>query len=155
MTIAPTPPPPRSGHGCLFGCLGALAIFLLPVLLVSAYGAWFVYQGYRHSPVLQAVTELVRHDGTAGQVLGDNIHITGVEGDSFSFMTQWGSHSAYVVSLAGSKASGTLAVAADTLQGHLQVQSMILVGPDGTRYDLMQHTITPPDHPTGGSTTAI
>jgi hypothetical protein len=154
MTTLQTPPP-RSGRSCLFGCLGALAVLLLPLLLVSAYSAWFFYQGFHHSPVLQAVTALVRHDGTAEQVLGSDIQITGVEGDSMSFMTQLGSHSAYLVTLRGSRASGTLAVAADTVQGHLHVDSMILVGPDGTRYDLMQHTVTPPDHPTGNPTTAV
>jgi hypothetical protein len=152
---SPQTPPPRSRHGCLFGCLGVLAVLLLPLVLVSAYSAWFFREGFHHSPVLQAVTELVRHDGTAGQVLGGDIHITGIEGDSMSFMTQWGSHSAYVVGLSGSKASGTLAVAADMAEGHLRVESMILMGPDGTRYDLMQHTITPPDHPNSNPTTAI
>ena len=95
----PRPRQPVSGHGCLFGCLGALAVLLLPELLVSAYGAWFFYQGFRHDPVLQAVSELVRHDGMAEQVLGEDIRITGVEGNAFSFMSGMGAHSAYSVML--------------------------------------------------------
>ena len=144
MTIAqPQPAPARSGHGCLFGCLGALAVLLLPVLLVSAYGAWFFYQGFRNDPTLRAVSELVRHDGMAEQVLGEDIRVTGVEGNAFSFMSGMGARSAYSVALTGSKASGTLAVEAETDHGHVHVQSMILTGPDGVRYDLMQHTMAP------------
>ncbi len=138
-----------------FGCLAALAVVLLPLLLVSAYGAWFFYQGFRHNPVLQAAAELVRHDGMAERVLGEDIRITGVAGDSFSFMSGWGSRSDYVVSLQGSTAGGTLGVEATTDHGQVHVESMILTGPDGSRYDLMRHTTTPPDHPSDAPTTSI
>ncbi len=119
-----------------------LALVLLPILLVSAYSAWFFYQGFRHDPALRAAMELVRHDGTAERVLGGDIQVTGIAGDSFSFLSGLGSRSAAVVALTGSKASGTLAVEAETDHGHVHIDSMILTGPDGTRYDLMRHTTT-------------
>jgi Cytochrome oxidase complex assembly protein 1 len=153
MTTLQTAPPPRSGRGCLFGCLGALALLLLPIPLVSAYSTWFFYQGFRHDPILQAVSELVRRDGMAERVLGEDIQVTGIAGNSFSFMPGWGSlrgesRSDYIVALSGSRASGTLAVEAEMDHGHLHVDSMILTGPDGDRYDLMQHTIAPSNNPT-------
>ena len=77
--------PSRPGSGCLKGCLFALGIFLTPLMLAGGYGAWYLWQGYRHDPVLVAVRELVRHDGLAQALLGSNIRITGVEGNFFSF----------------------------------------------------------------------
>ena len=145
-------PSQRSGLGCLKGCLLALGLILLPVVLVGGYGAWFVWQGFRHDPTLIAVGELVRRDGMAEAVLGDDIRITGVTGNAFSFVPGIGSRSAFVVSLAGSKASGTLAVQSHMENGRARIDAMILSGPDGTRYDLMHHGITPMP---GGTTTAI
>jgi hypothetical protein len=150
MTIAaPQPAPaPRSRHGCLFGCLGALAIVALPVVLVSAYSAWFFYQGFRNDPGLRAVIELVRQDGMAEQVLGENIRITGVDGSALSFVPGIGTHSAYSVALTGSRASGNLAVESEIVRGRAHIETMILTGPDGTHYDLMHHTIAPGSNPT-------
>ena len=71
--MAPSSAAPRSGSGCLKGCLIAIALVVLPVVLVSAYSAWFLWQGFRHDPTLAAVSELVRHDGMAEAVLGSNI----------------------------------------------------------------------------------
>ena len=123
-------------------------MLLLPVLLVSAYSAWFFYQGFHNDPTLRAVSELVRHDGMAERVLGEDVQITGIAGNSFSFMPGWGSRSDYIVALSGSRASGTLAVEAEMDHGHLHVDSMILTGPNGDKYDLMQHTIAPSNNPT-------
>jgi len=147
----PSAPPPHSGSGCLKGCLIALALLLLPVALVGAYGGWFLWQGFRHDPVVRAVSELVRHDGMAETALGENIQITGIEGSAFSFVPGLGARSDYVVTLEGSKASGRLAVDATVQHGQVHILSMILTGPGGDRYDLLHHVMTP----SGGSTTAI
>jgi hypothetical protein len=136
-------PLPRSGSGCLKGCLIAVALVLLPLALVGGYGGWFLWQGFRHDPVLGVVSELVRHDGMAEAVLGENIKITGVEGNAFSFVSGLGTHSGYVVELEGSKARGRLALDATTRNGQVHIDSMILTGPDGDRYDLMHHIMAP------------
>jgi hypothetical protein len=141
--------PPRSHHGCLWGCLAVLAFIFLPILLAGGYGAWFLYQGYQRDPVLAGVVELVRKDGMAETVLGENIHVTGIEGGMFSYM--WGggeTGGSYVVDLEGSKARGALHVTARTANGRLTVQDMILDGPGGARYDLLHHTVRPGDNPT-------
>jgi hypothetical protein len=144
MTVIQQTPPPRR-HGCLWGCLAILAVFLLPVALAAGYGAWFWYEGYRRDPVLREVVELVHHDGTAEQVLGQNIRIEGMEGRALAYV--WGQEAgAYVVQLAGSKGEGTLHVTANRQGGHLNVQSMILDGPDGSHYDLLHHTLQPDDN---------
>jgi hypothetical protein len=139
---------PRSGPGCLGGCLIALALLFVPVIVVAAYDAWFLWQGFRHDPALAAVGELVRRDGMAEAVLGQHIEITGVESNAFSFAPGLGSHSDYTVALRGSKASGTLTVDADVDHGRVHINSVILTGPDGDRYDLMHHTMAPSGHPT-------
>ena len=141
-------PRPRSGPGCLTGCLAVLAILLLPMVLVWGYSAWFFYQGFRNDPALRAVSEMVRQDGMAAQVLGGDIHITGVEGSALSFVPGLGGHSAYQVALTGSKASGSLTVESDFAGGQAHIETMILTGPDGARYDLMHHTIAPGSAPT-------
>src|ERR1700742_1280204 len=118
--------PPRSGHGCLWGCLAVLAFFALPVLLAAGYGGWFFYQGYRHDPVLRGVIALVRKDGMAEAALGENIHVTGIEGSALSYMWGSGEAGSYVVLLAGSKGEGSLHVTAKSDKGHLRVESMML-----------------------------
>jgi hypothetical protein len=134
-------PAPRRSNGCLWGCLAVLAVVFVPLLIAGGYGAWFVYQGFRHDPVLRTVTTLLRRDGLAHQVLGDDIHVTGVEGNAFSFVPGLGTHTDYEVALAGDKASGTLEVEADTSRGRIDIKSMILTLPNGGRYDLLRNIV--------------
>jgi len=122
-----------------------LAFFLLPVLLAAGYSAWFFYRGYTTDPVLHDVVEMVRRDGMAEEVLGEDIRITGIEGSALSYM--WGrgeTGGSYVVDLAGSKGQGALAVTAFIRNGQLSVRSMILEAPNGARYDLLHNTTIRP-----------
>jgi Cytochrome oxidase complex assembly protein 1 len=139
-----TQPPPRRSNGCLWGCLAVLAVIFLPMMLAGGYGAWFLYQGFRHDPVLRIVAELARHDGLAHQILGDDIHVTGVEGNAFSYVPGLGAHTDYEVTLAGDKASGTLGVVANTAHGRIEIKSMILTLPNGGRYDLLRNIVLEP-----------
>ncbi len=132
---------PRRSNGCLWGCLAILAFIFLPVIVAGGYGAWFLYQGFRHDPVLRTVSELVRRDGLAHQVLGDDIHVTGMDGNAFSFVPGLGARTDYEVTLTGDKASGTLDVEADTSHGQVQIKSMILTLPNGGRYDLLHNIV--------------
>ena len=132
---------PRRSNGCLWGCLAILAFIFLPVIVAGGYGAWFLYQGFRHDPVLRTVNELVRRDGLAHQVLGDDIHVTGVDGNAFSFVPGRGARTDYEVTLTGDKASGNLDVEADTSHGQVQIKSMILTLPNGGRYDLLHNIV--------------
>ena len=140
MTTTPGPLPRRS-NGCLWGCFAVLAIVFLPLLIAGGYGAWFVYQGFKRDPVLRTVTTLLRQDGLAHRVLGNDIHVTGVEGNAFSFVLGSGSHTDYEVALSGDKASGTLDVEADTGHGRVDIKSMILTIPHGGRYDLLRNVV--------------
>lgn len=139
MTV--TQQTPRRSNGCLWGCLAVLAFILLPVILAGSYGAWFLYQGFRHDPVLRAVTELTRRDGLAHQVLGDDIAVTGVAGNAFAFTPGFGSRTSYEVTIEGDKASGTLDVEAATPHGRVEIRSMILTTPNGGRYDLLHNVV--------------
>src|SRR5882757_3743000 len=124
---APPPyyPPQKRGNGCLWGCLILLLILCLPPILAGGYGAWFLYDGYKRSPVLRVVGELVREDGMAQQALGFGAVITGVEGP---------------------KGQGHLAVTAHHATfGAPKLDSAILTGPDGRRYDLLKHQQLPDD----------
>ena len=132
---------PRRSNGCLWGCLAVIAVIALPFILAGGYGAWFLYQGFRRDPVLRTVTVLLEHDGLAHQVLGDDIHVTGMDGNAFSFVLGTGSRTGYEVTLAGDKASGTLDVEANASHGRVEIKSMILIMPNGGRYDLMRNVV--------------
>jgi hypothetical protein len=151
MSVA-TPSPGRTNRGCLWGCLAVLAFVFLPLLLAAGYGGWFLTQGYARDPVLRGVVQLVRRDGMAEAVLGENIHITGIAGSALSYMwggPMWNDEAgSYVVLLAGDKGQGALHVTARTQQGRLTVERMILDGPHGDHYDLLHHTAQPGNSPT-------
>jgi Cytochrome oxidase complex assembly protein 1 len=132
---------PHRSNGCLWGCLAVLAIIFLPLIAAGAYGGWFLYQGFRHDPVLRTVAELARKDGMAHQILGNDIHVTGVSGNAFSYVPGLGAHTDYEVTLSGDKASGTLDVEADNSHGHVDIKSMILTTPNGGRYDLLKNIV--------------
>jgi hypothetical protein len=148
MPAPSSAPPPyypqKRGYGCLWGCLGLLALLFLPVILAGAYGTWFLHDGYRRDPVLRVVGELVREEGMAHLVLGDGVVITGVEGNSFSWVPGLASHG-YVVTLQGTKGEGQLAVTSHAGSSGPKLDSAILTGPDGRRYDLLKHMALPGD----------
>jgi hypothetical protein len=144
-TPPPYYPPPKRGNGCMWGCLILVLILVLPPMLAGGYGAWFLYDGYKRNPVLRVVGELVREDGMAQQVLGSGAVVTGVDGNVFSWMPGMTSH-AYDVSLQGPKGEGRLAVTSHQSGfGQPKLDSAILTGPDGRRYDLLKHQQLPDD----------
>ena len=144
-TPPPSYAPQQRGNGCLWGCAILLLIFLLPPVLLGGYGAWFLYDGYRRNPVLRVVGELVREDGMARQALGPNAVVVGVEGNVFSWVPGRTSNS-YQVLLEGPKGEGRLAVTAHhTAFGATSLDSAVLTGPDGKRYDLLKHRQLPDD----------
>jgi len=141
----PYDPPQRRGNGCLWGCLILLLIVSLPPVLLGGYGAWFLYDGYRHNPVLKLVGELVRDDGMAQQVLGHGAVVTEVEGNVFSWVPGRTGNDFGVV-LEGPKGEGHLAVRShQSAFGSPVLDSAILTGPDGRRYDLLRHLPLPDD----------
>lgn len=142
----PQPYPTKRGNGCLWGCLIVMLLASLPFILAGGYGAWFLWDGYKRNPVLRVASELVRKDGMARQVLGDGITITGVESNSFSWMPGQ-TDNAYDVTLAGSKGEGRLSVTAHSGLGAPVLDSAILTGPDGRRYDLLKHQPLPGNGP--------
>lgn len=136
--------PPRRSNGCLWGCLIVVVIFSLPFLFAGGFGAWFLLDGYKRDPVLRVVGELVREDGMAQMALGHGAVITGVEANSFSWMPGR-TNNAYDVTLEGPKGDGRLSVTAHAGNNGPQLDTAILTGPDGRRYDLLKHMALPPD----------
>jgi hypothetical protein len=155
MTLAPSSSPTSYPHsnprgrrnGCLWGCLILVLVLALPPALIGGYGAWFLWQGFRRDPVLRVVGELVRQDGMAQQALGPGAVVTGVEGNVFSWMPGQSSHS-YIVALEGPKGEGHLAVTShESGFAGWKLDSAILTGPDGRRYDLIKHQLLPSEPP--------
>jgi hypothetical protein len=145
MTMPGQQPYPPRNNGCLWGCLILLLILCLPPVLLGGYGAWFLYDGYKRNPVLRVVGELVREDGMARQVLGHGATVTEVEGNVFSWVPgRLGND--FDVILEGPKGEGRLAVRSHHKAfGPPVLDSAILTGPDGRRYDLLKHQRLPDD----------
>jgi hypothetical protein len=144
-SLAPSsaPPPyypPRKGcgSGCLWGCLALIVLVSLPVILAGGFGAWFWTDGYKREPAFRLVAEFVKHDGLAQQVLGPDLVVTGVDSNTFSWMPGLSRHD-YSVTLQGSKGEGHLTVTSHADGGGNKLDSAILTGPDGRRYDLLAH----------------
>ena len=138
-------PPPRRSNGCLWGCLVLVLIVTVPPLLAAGYGAWYLWEGWRHNPAYRLAAELVRRDGMAQQVLGDDPVITGVEGNVFSWMPGLAGDR-FDVTLEGPKGEGHLAIIEHhSAFGPAHLDGAILTGPDGRRYDLLRHRELPSD----------
>ena len=135
--------PVRSGRGCLWGCMGIAVIVLAPLLFAWGYGAWVVYSGFRDNPMMRTAVEMVQRDGLAQQALGHDIVLEGVASNIFSFMPGTGIRNGYELELSGSKGSGTLAITSHGRGAQAKIDSMILTGPDGRRYDLLHDTVLP------------
>ena len=133
--------PARGGRGCLWGCLGVAAIVLMPLLFAWGYTAWIVYTGFRENPMMRTAVEMAQRDGLAQQALGPDIAVVGVANSVFSFMPGMGMRNGYLLELSGAKGRGTLEVTSHGRGAALKIDSMILTGPDGSRYDLLADKI--------------
>jgi hypothetical protein len=137
-------PPPRRSHGCLWGCL-ALAL-LLAVAAGGAFwwGNWYLTQGVKADPLLQKAMNVVRMSGTARDVLGDNIQIESVVSEHFVSTLGKGRTATYTATLKGTKSEATLHATLHSDGTGMKIVSIILTGPDGTRYNLTEDTQSPP-----------
>ena len=153
MTQAPLPQyPPRASNGCLTGCLILFLIVTIPPILAAAYGVWYLWEGYRHNPAYRLALDLVRRDGMAQRVLGPDPVITGVEGNVFSWMPGLASDS-YDLVLEGPKGEGHLAITEHHAEfAAPSLDTAILTGPDGRRYDLLKHQELPSNRNTAPDT---
>jgi len=127
----------RGGRGCLLGCLGVMVLVAAPILFAWGYSAWFLYAGFRDSPMMRTIVEMTERDGLAQQVLGPPIVVVGLQGNVFTYMPGRGTRDEYTLLLQGARAMGTLSVATGGGPGRAKIESMILTGPDGRRYDLL------------------
>ena len=130
------------------GCLIVLLIVAVPPILAAGYGAWYLWEGYRHNPAYRLASELARHDGMIQEVLGPDPVIAGVEGNVFSWMPGVASDT-YDVILDGPKGEGRLAISEHHSEfGLPKLDGAILTGPDGRRYDILKHQELPADSDT-------
>lgn len=141
-----SPPPERKrgwSKGCLYGC-GALALIVaLPLVLMLGVGTWFFHHDAWSDPAVQQASAMVMQDDLARQVLGAPIHVTGVQGNAWSWMPGVGQTSIYILSLSGPLGNGTLEVHAHKGMGKPGLDGATLTAPDGARYDLLNHRILP------------
>ncbi|MEI9991280.1 MAG: cytochrome c oxidase assembly factor Coa1 family protein [Rhizomicrobium sp.] len=130
------PPPPRSGHGCLWGCLIAGLIAIVAVVGAFSYLGWYFNNGFKDDATLKLVVATVNADPFARSVLGDDIAVTTVSSATVSTVAGSGTTASYIVHLKGSKAEGTLEATVVTHDNVSHVTSLVLTGPSGRRYDL-------------------
>ena len=111
------PPPPHRRHGCLWGCLIAVGIFLLCAIGGGYYLYYYLNHAVKDTPTVKAAIVLVDNDQAARALLGDNVEVTGATSFSSSSDLATGSKESYVVHVKGSKGEGELAIDADTPKG--------------------------------------
>ena len=132
-----TPEPvPRRSHGCLWGCLGSLAVVAAIAGGLIVYGGWFFAQGYKSDGNLDTAMAALRTNPVAHAVLGDGIAIESMESETFSAVTGKGKTVSYTVKLRGNRAEGQLHVMLHSAGGDMKIVSMVLTGPDNERYNL-------------------
>ena len=132
-----TPEPvPRRSHGCLWGCLGSLAVVAAIAGGLIVYGGWFFAQGYKSDRNLDTAMAALRTNPVAHAVLGDGIAIESMESETFSAVTGKGKTVSYTVKLRGNRAEGQLHVMLHYAGGDMKIVSMVLTGPDNERYNL-------------------
>jgi hypothetical protein len=130
------PPPPRSGHGCIWGCGIAALIVVAAVVGTFSYLGWYLYSGFKNDTTLQMVMTTVNAEQTARSVLGDSIVVTSVSSTEINSSTETGTTASYVAHVKGSRAEGTLEATIVTHHKVRHITMLILTGPDGRRYDL-------------------
>ena len=133
---------PRN-RGCLWGCLIVVPIVAAPLLFAWGYSAWYLYTGFRESPMMRTIVEMTQRDGLAQRVLGAPITVTGLQGNAFSYAPGMGMRDQYVLGVQGSRGFGKLEVRSRTTGGKPVIDSMILTGPDARRYDLLKDAPLP------------
>jgi hypothetical protein len=138
------PPPPRGGHGCLWGCLIAVLIVAAAVIGSCSYLGWFWTTGFKNDASLQAVVAVLNVNPTARAVLGDGIKVTGVS--TFAIESNLsGKHESFVAAVSGSKASGRISTEVNSApNGKANIVTLLLTGPDGRQYNLTGVQQVPP-----------
>jgi len=125
-TPGPVPPPPPRRHGCLYGCLIAVGIFVL----CAIGGVYWIYSslnGVKDQPTVKAAIVQLNNDQEARALLGDNIEVTGASSFNASTDLNTGSKEAYTVHVKGTKGEGEYIIEADTPRhGHLHFDKLSL-----------------------------
>lgn len=136
--------PPRRSNGCLWGCLGTLAVVAVIVLAVFGYGAWYFYNGFTADSNVQTVLAALKGDTRAEAVLGKNIKILSVSAHTYERSTGRGGTATYVLQVTGSEGDGEVKAELDISNDPAKITLLILTGKDGQAHYLVG---TPPPNP--------
>ena len=142
-TPGPLPPPPPRRHGCLYGCLIAIAIFLMIGIGGGAYVFYYLKNGVKDVATVKAAIVQLDNDQAARALLGDNIEITGASSFNTSSDLATGSKESYVVHVKGTKGEGDYSIDADTPRGGQLHFDKLSLSAGGQTIDVL-HT---PDNP--------
>lgn len=149
MTEAATPgplppPPPRSGPGCVWGCLAGAVIAVLAIIGAFSYLGWYFTSGFKNDQTLQFVIQAVNADFEARALLGDGVEIAGMSSTAFSDNLTTGKTASYVLQLRGSKGAGTLNATVVIHGKTRRITVLVLTTNDGRIFDLLRPGRAPP-----------
>ncbi|MBL6938357.1 MAG: hypothetical protein ISS15_02060 [Alphaproteobacteria bacterium] len=111
------PPPPARRHGCLYGCLIAVGIFLVAGIGGAFYLYHYMNTALKDAPTVKAAIVQLNNDQEARALLGDNIEVTGASSFNSSTDLSTGSKESYTVHVKGTKGEGDYTIEADTPRG--------------------------------------
>jgi hypothetical protein len=129
--------PPRRRHGCLWGCLGVLAIFLLLGGGGGGYTAWRLYKTMQSDPQLTAILDQVHADPRAADILGGDFEV--MQSEKLTFPLP-GSHkfaTTYKVVVIGGYGQCQVDVRLEGPQNDGKIVLLTVTGADGRRVQLV------------------
>lgn len=132
-----TPPPPRSSHGCLWGCLGTLIAVAAVITAIYLYGASHFFGKMNSDSHIAMILTAVNQSPVAINVLGRNIAAHGAERKTYSYATGLGGTASYVLTVSGLKSDGEVTAELDISGSKPVIKSLSLAARDGRTYYLI------------------
>ena len=142
-TPGPVPPPPHRSHGCLWGCLIAVGIFIALGVGGGFYAFYYLNHAVKDLATVKAAIVQLDNDEAARALLGDHIEITGASSFNSSSDLATGSKESYVVHVKGSKGEGEYTIEADTPKGGALHFDKLSLSAGGQTLDVLHTTENP------------
>lgn len=126
----------RWGSGFAWGCLTPLLVLGLLIAGGIVYSGYFMTLGFRGDDSFKTVLTAVQSHPLAKDILGDKIAAQGSPSYNITYSTG-GMRARYAFAVRGTHADGAVEAEVTRSNGKATITALVLTGPDGRRYDLL------------------